>query len=68
MTPEDKIRKRKSYEMFDNISKAFDASKQEGLNTVFHIMDNQCMFRSATRASYAQESLKQLLKDKSQIL
>jgi len=64
MTLEEKIRKRKSYQMFSTIVKAFEESTEKGLNVIYNIMDNKHDFGSLTHAVYAKESLNQLLIDK----
>jgi hypothetical protein len=59
----EKIRKRQSYKMFKGILEAFDESTYKGMASIYHMMNNQYMFRTQTRADYALESLIQLLKD-----
>ena len=62
----DRIRNRQSYKEFSKLLKFYNKNPKPStfLKKIFSTLDNHKGFGTATNAYYAQESVKQLIKDR----
>lgn len=66
MNEQERIRNRKSYQEFSKLLKFYNKNPKPStfLRKVFSTLNNHKGFGTATNAYYAQESVKQLIKDR----